>query len=60
METTKIAEYARALYEAHGDRAEAEAAQKAKRCDEEGNSAEADTWRAVRTAISEMRGARES
>ncbi|MGQ7847083.1 hypothetical protein ACUNV4_21530 [Granulosicoccus sp. 3-233] len=56
----KIAEYARVLYEAHGNKAEVEAAQKAKRYDEEGNSEEAETWRAVRKAINEMRGSYES
>jgi len=60
MEAAKIAEYARSLYNAHGDRAEAEAAQKAKQYQEEGNEAEAQTWQSVRRAISEIRGARES
>lgn len=60
MEMTKIAEYARVLYEKHGSKAEAEAAQKAKHFEESGDSAEADTWRAVRKAINEMRGAHES
>ena len=60
MERTKIAEYAHALYESHGNKAEAEAAQKAKQSEEAGNSAEAATWRAVRDAISKMRGAPES
>lgn len=57
---TKIAEYARALYEAHGNKAEAEAAQKAKRCEEAGDIVEAETWHAVRRAINGMRGAPES
>lgn len=60
MEMTKIAEYARMLYDAHGSKAEAEAAQKARQHDEAGNSEEAETWRAVRKAINEMRGAYES
>lgn len=60
MEMTKITEYARALYEAHGEKAEVEAAQKAKRSEEAGNNEEAETWRAVRKAISHMRGAPES
>ena len=60
MEMTKIAEYAHALYEAHGSKAELEAAQKAKQSEEAGNSEEAETWRAVRKAISQMRGAPES
>ena len=60
MEQSKIAEYALALYQAHGDKAEAEAAQKAKRHDEAGDTEEAETWRAIRKAISEIRGAHES
>jgi len=60
MEMTKIAEYARALFEAHGNKAEAEAAQKAKQCEEAGDSAGAETWHAVRRSINEMRGAPES
>jgi hypothetical protein len=57
METSKVAEYARALYEAHGDKAEAEAAQRAKRHEEAGDVKDAETWRAVRAAIREIRGA---
>lgn len=60
MEMAKITEYARALYDAHGDRAEAEAARKAKEHEDAGDNDQAETWRAVRRAISEMRGARES
>ena len=59
MEMTKIHEYARALFDAHGDKAEAEAAQKARQNEEAGNTAEAGIWRAVQRAISEMRGARQ-
>lgn len=60
MEIAKITKYARSLYSVHGDRAEAEAAQKAKRCREEGNEDEAETWDSIRMAISEFRGVRES
>ena len=56
----KIAEYARALYELHGNKAEVEAAQKAKQHEEAGESEEAETWRAVRKAINELRGVHES
>ncbi|ARE39970.1 hypothetical protein RGUI_1829 [Rhodovulum sp. P5] len=55
METAKVMEYARALYEAHGDKAEAEAAQKAVALEDEGEVAQADTWRKVQAAIKEMR-----
>lgn len=57
METSKVAEYARALFEAHGDKAEAEAAQKAKHHEDAGDVKEAQVWRAVRAAIREIRGA---
>ena len=60
MDATKIAEFARALYEAHGDKAEAEAAQKAKQHEDAGEEKEAAQWRAVRAAIREKRGAHES
>lgn len=60
MEIAKINEHARALYDAHGDKAEAEAALKAKQYEDAGDSSEAETWRAVRRAISEIRGAHES
>ena len=60
MEQSKIAQYARALYDAHGDRAEAEAAQKASAAEEAGNPDEAETWRAVRRAIKEIRGAKQT
>jgi ATP-dependent helicase/DNAse subunit B len=60
METAKVAEYARSLYEAHGDKAEAEAAQRARQSRKAGNSEEADTWEAIWRAVSEIRGAHES
>lgn len=60
MEMSKVNEYARALYEAHGDKAEAEAARKAKEHEEAGDASEAETWQAVRRAIRELRGAHES
>lgn len=60
MEMAKITQYARSLYEAHGDKAEAEAAQKAKALEDAGDMAEAETWRAVQRAIREIRGAHES
>ncbi|MEM8689761.1 MAG: hypothetical protein AAGF81_20735 [Pseudomonadota bacterium] len=51
-----IQEHARRLYEAHGDKAEYEAAQKARMHDERGEPEEAESWRKVREAISQMRG----
>ncbi|NBD30876.1 hypothetical protein [Salibaculum griseiflavum] len=60
MQIEKIAQHARALYDAHGDKAEAEAAQKAKQHEEAGESEAAETWRAVQKAIRQLRGANES
>ncbi|MEL6915205.1 MAG: hypothetical protein AAFP13_11970 [Pseudomonadota bacterium] len=57
MEPSKLSEYARALYRVRGDKAEAEAAQRAKRHKEAGEANEAAQWRAVRSAIRELRGA---
>lgn len=56
MDAVKTAEYARALYSAHGDKAEAEAAQKMRACEEAGKGDEAKSWAAVRQAISQIRG----
>jgi len=56
MDVVKIAEHARALLTAHGDKAEAEAAQKARAAKDANNSAEADQWAKVRKAIAELRG----
>ena len=56
MEATKIAEYAQALYSAHGDRAEAEAAQRANAALTEKKTSEAETWQAVRASIRRLRG----
>ncbi|MDR9426831.1 MAG: hypothetical protein RI538_01215 [Salibaculum sp.] len=60
MQIEKIAEYARALYDAHGDKAEAEAAQKARQHEEAGETEEAATWRDVQKAIRQLRGANDS
>ena len=53
----KVAEYARALYEAHGDKAEAEAAQKMTAAEEAGKAEEVEQWRAIREAVRALRGA---
>jgi len=57
MDAQKIAEYARSLYDAHGDAAEAEAAQKMNAAEAAGNEAEAEDWRLIREAIRAIRGA---
>ena len=56
MEGVHIDDYARRLYAAHGDKAEYEAAQRAKRCDEQGSAREAEQWRRVRSVIRILRG----
>ncbi|MEM1199002.1 MAG: hypothetical protein AAGI06_06790 [Pseudomonadota bacterium] len=51
-----IQEHARRLYEAHGDKAEFEAAQKARMHEEQGETEQAESWRKVREVINQMRG----
>ena len=60
MEQSKIREYARSLYDAHGDKAEAEVAHRAAECEKVGDESGAENWRAIRAAIREMRGPHES
>ena len=56
MGTSDLIQYAHALYAAHGDKAEAEAAQKATAAEASGDAAEALKWRKVRGHIKELRG----
>jgi hypothetical protein len=56
MEEILISEYARGLKEAHGDRAIAEAAQRASECERKKDKDEAKTWRRVEEALKTMRG----
>ena len=58
MSETEIYEYARQLLDAHGDRAEVEAAQMACSCEEQGNNELAQNWRRVEKALRLMRGPR--
>jgi hypothetical protein len=60
MNMQDIARQAHALHEAHGGRAEAEAAQKASREAAAGNRDEAETWERIRAHIREIRGARQT
>jgi hypothetical protein len=60
MEETVIAEYARQLMEAHGNRAVAEAAQRAVECERREDKEGAETWRHVEAALREMSGPRSS
>lgn len=56
MDITKIQHYAEQLYAAHGDKAEAEAAQKVTHFESEGDQEQAETWRKIRAAVRQMRG----
>jgi hypothetical protein len=56
MQETEIQDYARQLLEAHGDKAVAEAAQKALALEQQGNSDEAGNWRRIEAALKLMRG----
>jgi hypothetical protein len=56
MSIVQIDDYARRLYSAHGDRAEYEAAQKARDCEAKGDTETAEQWRQVREAIRVLRG----
>ena len=60
MQSTEINEHARKLLEAHGDKAELEATQKALKCIEEGDQKQAEDWEKIRAAIHQMRGPHES
>ena len=56
MEEMMISEYAGALRNAHGDRAIAEAAQRAIEYERNEDHEEAKTWRQVEAALKAMRG----
>lgn len=58
MRMTQIDDYARRLYSAHGDRAEYEAAQRAKDSEARGKRETAEHWRQVRARIAILRGPR--
>ena len=57
MQAIDVQDYARQLFEAHGLRAIAEAAQKASSCEQQGDAQQAHTWRRIEAALIEMRGA---
>jgi hypothetical protein len=60
MQETEVYDYARQLLEAHGDKAVAEAAQKASALERQGESEQAETWRHIEAALKLMRGPHES
>lgn len=57
MRESDVADYAKRLLDAHGGKAEAEAAAKVREFEEKNDVEQAETWRKIRAAISEMRGA---
>jgi hypothetical protein len=60
MQEIDIHDYARQLFDARGDKAVVEAAQKARSLEEQGQREEAETWRHIEAALKLMRGAHES
>lgn len=56
MDAIKTTEYARALLKSHGARAHVEAARRMRECQHTNRRREAETWKRIRLAISEMRG----
>jgi hypothetical protein len=60
MQTIDIQDYARQLFDAHGPKAIAEAAQKARAFEEKGDQEQAATWRNIEKALLLMRGAKAS
>ncbi|MEL6618503.1 MAG: hypothetical protein AAFP16_06485 [Pseudomonadota bacterium] len=57
MQTMAISQHAHALYRAHGNKAEAEAAQRERAAQEAGKATEARNWRKIRASIRHIRGA---
>jgi hypothetical protein len=57
MRETDVADYAKRLLDAHGGKAEAEAAAKIRAFEQSNDQEQAETWRKIRAVISEMRGA---
>ena len=60
MTVEDISALARHLFETHGAKAMAEAAQKIASYEAAGNKGEAQIWRRVQTALQEMRGPKQS
>ena len=60
IQEAEVYDYARQLLEAHGDKAVAEAAQKACALEQQGESEQAETWRLIEAALKLMRGPHES
>jgi hypothetical protein len=60
MQGADVTDFARQLYQAHGPKAVAEAAQKARALEEQGKADEAKSWRRIEAALKEMLGPHQS
>ncbi|HKL55082.1 MAG: hypothetical protein ACX93P_14810 [Roseovarius sp.] len=60
MDTSKTAQYARALLSSFGGKAQAFAARRMRESDDAGQRQEAENWKKIRLAIAEMRGPRQT
>jgi hypothetical protein len=60
MREAEIHGYARQLFDAHGARGAAEAAQKARAFEDKGDQDQSRTWRRIEAAIKLMRGPNQS
>lgn len=60
MDSLQIIQHAQQLYAAHGDKAEAEAAQKASSLEASGDHEQAEVWKKIRAAIHEIRPGHQS
>lgn len=58
--TMATSQHAHALYRAHGDKAEAEVAQRERIATDAGKLAEAEDWRKIRASIRQIRGANQT
>lgn len=55
MKHSEIVDYAQRLFAAHGDKAEAEAAQNVQAHEAAGDETQAENWRRIRETIRELR-----
>jgi hypothetical protein len=60
MQAIELQDYARQLFQAHGTKAIAEAAQKARAFEQQGDDEQAQTWRSIEAVLLQMRGPHES
>ena len=60
MNAVEVQSHARKLYEAHGTKAVAEAAQMARTLEERGDTQLAEDWRRIEAVLQQLRGPRAS